>query len=109
LCLRGSLVSKIWLWLLESDCNLVHLEVFGVPSSGEVITVVDEAVTAVNSNGGSALHVLGLVVVFLTERHTGAVGEDGCLGESLSLQKHGESVATTVLNRDFLNFDGVVG
>lgn len=103
-----SLIDEAWLGLLESDSNLIHLEVFGVPSSGEIVTVIDEAVTTVNSYGRSTLHVSGLVVVFLAERHAGAVGEDGSLGESLSLQKHRESVATTVLDRDFLNLDGVV-
>jgi hypothetical protein len=43
------LVDEIWSGLFELDGNLVHLEVSGVPGSGEIITVVNEAVTAINS------------------------------------------------------------
>lgn len=107
---RGdSLIDEIWSCLLELDGNLVLLEVSGVPGSVEIVTLVDQAVTAVNSHGRTALHVLRLVVVFLTERHAGAVGENGSLSESLSLQEHGEGVAATVLHGDLLDLNSVVG
>jgi hypothetical protein len=106
---RGdSLVDKVGSGLAESDGALGHSQVSGVPFLSERVAVVHEAVTSINFKGHSTGEVLRLVVVFSTERHTGAVGENRLLGKLLSLEEHGECITSTVLNGDFLNLKGVV-
>ena len=85
-----------------------HTEVLHVPALGEVVTVEDLAVATVNLDRGSALDVLGHVVLFCSKRHAWAMGEDGVLGELLSLEELGERSTATVLRVDLLDFHGVV-
>lgn len=37
------------------------------------------------------------------------MSENGCFGESLSLEEHREGVATRILDSDLLDLKGVVG
>jgi len=107
---RGdSLVDKVGTGFAESNGVLGHVQVASVPLLGEIIGVVNEAVTAVNGERHTALEVLRQVIFFSSERHSGAVSENGRLSESLSLEEHGEGVASTVLDSDLLDLKRVVG
>ena len=92
----------------ESKGNLTDSESLGVPLLGEVITVEDLAVTAVDLDGSATSDILGHVVLFSTEGHAWAMSEDWLLGELLSLEELREGSATTVLGVDLLDLDGVI-
>lgn len=74
----------------------------------EIVSVVNEAVTAVDLERHTARKVLGQVVLLLSEGHAGAVSENWLFGKSLSLEEHGEGVASTVLDSDLLDLERVV-
>merc|ERR1712051_1173622 len=84
----------------ELERHLRDAKVLSVPCLGEVITVEDLAVTAVNLNGSAAVDVTGHVVFLSAERHAWAVSEDGSLGELLSLEQLGEGSAAAILGVD---------
>ena len=105
---RDSLVDEVGCGLLELHGDLVNAQVLGVPGLGEVVTGVDQAGAAVNDEFVSALEVGRRIVVFLTEGHAGAMGQNRRLCESLTLEEHGESVLSGVLLGDLLDLDRVV-
>jgi len=105
---RDSLVDEVGCGLLELLGDLVNAQVLGVPGLGEVVTGVDQAGAAVNDEFVSALEVGRRIVVFLTEGHAGAMGQNRRLCESLTLEEHGESVLSGVLLGDLLDLDRVV-
>ena len=86
----------------------MHAELLLVPTLGEVITVVDLAVTTVDLDGGSTLDVSGHVELLLTEGHAWAVGQNWGLGKLLTLKKLGEGSAATVLSVDLIDLNSVV-
>ena len=92
----------------ELHGSLGDSELLLVPTLGEVITVVDLAVTAVDLDALTAKDVSGSVVLLSSEGHAWAVGQDGGLGELLSLEKLGEGSTATVLGVDLLHLDGSV-
>ena len=92
----------------ELHGSLGDSELLLVPTLGEVITVVDLAVTAVDLDALTAKDVSGSVVLLSSEGHAWAVGQDGGLGELLSLEKLGEGSTATVLGVDLLDLDGSV-
>ena len=92
----------------ESEGNLADTERLLVPLLGELVTIEDLAVTAVDLDGGTTSDILGHVVLLSAEGHTWAMSEDWVLGELLSLKKLGEGSATTVLGVDLLDLNGVV-
>ena len=76
-----------------------------VPGSSELITVVDEALTAIDDDVGTASNVLWLIVVLIAEGHAWAMGQDWLLGKLLSLEKHWESKSSRVLSVNLFNLD----
>ncbi len=80
------LVHDVGAGLLELDGHLLQVEGGSVPGFGEVIAVVDEAVAAEDVDVLPGDEVLWRVVLLLPEGHAWAVGEDGLLGQLLSLE-----------------------
>ncbi len=76
----NSLVEYVGGGLLEWDGDLSVVTVALVPVFGEVVDVVDKAVSTPNWDGVTTLQISGSVVVNITHVHAGAVGEDGLLG-----------------------------
>jgi len=74
--------------LAKSNWNLGNTKVSVVPFFGEVIGVVDEALSAPNWDDLAALEISGCVVVNITHVHAWAVSKDWGLGKLLSSQKH---------------------
>lgn len=72
------------------------------------VAIVNLAVSAENYNSRANLKILGLVVVLLAQGHTGAVRENGLLGQLLALEQHREREAAAVLFVDLLYLDRVV-
>ena len=70
------MVDEIWLSFLELDSSLSLVKVFSIPDSSEVITIIDEAVTSINSNKRTATDVLGLIVVFLAQGHSKTINKN---------------------------------
>jgi len=82
------LIEHIWSLLTESDRDLINSKISLVPLFGEVVSVIDKAVSSPNWNSLSTLKILGLVIVNVTHVHARAVCQDWSLSELLSLEEH---------------------
>ena len=91
------------------DGSLSNTHVSGVPFLGEVVTIVDEAFSAINDNLLSAGKILGLIVLLRLEAHAGAVSKNGSLSKSLLLKEHGERSTSRVLGVDFFDLNLAIG
>ena len=104
----SGLVLHAWVRLAKLQGHLEDVLVLDIPGFGEVIAVVDQAVTAVNGDSLATFEIFWGVVLFSAERHAWAVSQDGRLGKLLLLKKHWEWESATVLGVDLLDLDGVV-
>lgn len=86
-----------------------HAELLLVPSLGEIVTVENHAVTAVDLDWSTASDVSGEVIVFLLEGHAWAMSQNWGLGKLLSLQQFGEWCPSRVGCVDLFHLDRVVG
>jgi hypothetical protein len=93
----------------QLDWSLGHAELLLVPSLGEIVTVKNHAVTAVDLDRSTASDVSGEVVVFLLEGHAWAMSQNWGLGKLLSLQQFGERCPSWVSCVDLFHLDRVVG
>jgi len=103
------LVNKVRDRFLELHSGLDNAEILGVPLLSEIIAIVDKAIAAIQDKRVTTLEILWLIIVLCTERHTGAVGENGGLCKLLSLQKHREGISATVLLSNLFDLDCAVG
>lgn len=87
---------------------MVHLTFTLVPNLGEVVDVVDKALTSPHGDHLATLKVFRHVEGDLTEIETRVVGHLGNKRQLLSSQQHGEWVAAIVGSQDFLNLNGVI-
>ena len=103
------LVSDIWSRLGQLDWLLFHTHISSVPVLGEFVAVVDEALPSIHFDLLTAHQVGRAVVSFIFEAHSGAVGQDWLLCQSLFLKKHWECVLSRILRVDFLDLDFAIG
>lgn len=66
---------------------MVDSEVFSVPVSGKVVTVVDQALSGIEGDISSANEVLGSEKLFFLEGHSRVVGVDWDLRKLASSKK----------------------
>jgi hypothetical protein len=78
--LRQWLIHDVRSGFLELNWHLVNVEASFVPCFGEVITVIDETVSAKDLDVLARDKVLWSVVLFLPQRHAWAVSENGLFG-----------------------------
>jgi len=103
-----SLVHEVWCCFFELHWVLGDAKVLDVPGLSEIVTVIDKAFASIQDELISAHEILRSIVVLVAERHAGADRENRRLSELLSLQKHREGVASTVLLSNLLYLNGVV-
>ena len=102
------MVQKVSTGFLERNGVHFLLEGLHVPLPGEGVHIVDQAITSIDGDPLTDQQIGWAVKFFLAERHAGAVGQDGGLGELLSLQEHRERGFTVILLIDFLNLNGTI-
>jgi hypothetical protein len=102
------LISYIWSSLGELEWSLVHTHVLVVPCFGEVITIVDEALSSVDHNLVTTEQVGWPVELFGLKGHAWAMGEDWSFSQLLLFQKHWEWETAGVLGIDLLNLDSSI-
>lgn len=83
-------------------------EILVVPLSSELVTIVDKDVTSPDSNGLTALEILGSVILNWAHICAGVVSKDWFFSELLAFQKHSEGMNTAVGFVDLLNFNGLI-
>ena len=98
----GSSLSKLQ-WLL------INAHVLTVPLLGKVVTVVDQALSAVDLHLLSTEQVRWSIVLLILQRHAWAMGQDWSLGELLLFQKHWERETAGVLGIDLFHLNSAIG
>lgn len=90
-------------WILHDTHHVL------VPLLGEVVTVIDEALSSVDDNLVATEEVTWSVELLALEGHTWAVSENWLLGKLLFLEEHWEWESTRVLCVNLLDFNVSVG
>lgn len=106
--LGDGLIENVWACFLKCNGFLNHAEALLVPLLGEIVAVVEEAITGPDSNSLTALEVLGAVVLDWAHVHVRVVSEDWGLGQLLASQKHVERVTAVIGFVNLLNLNGLI-
>lgn len=104
-----SLVSHVWSSFSQLEWLLVDAHVGIVPVLGEIITVIDEAFSAVDDDLVAANEIGWSVELLVLQRHAWAVSQDWGLGQLLLFEEHWEWETPGILSVDLLHLNSSVG
>jgi hypothetical protein len=79
------MLESFLLLLLELEWILLYSHIFYKPLFGEVVTVIDEALSRVKNYVTATDEVFRLKKIFLLQGHAGVVGVDWLFGQLTSL------------------------
>jgi len=87
---------------------LFHAAVLTVPVGGEVISSIDQALTAPNGNHFTSFEVLRHVVSDITEVEAWVMSKNWDFSQFLSSEEHREWIATIVRLDDLFDLNSIV-
>jgi len=92
-------------WHGKLDWVLSDAHVSLIPLLGEVITIIDEAFSIVDSDFGAASKIGRPIELLSLKAHTGAVGKNWGLSKLLFLEEHREWSTSRILSIDLFDLN----